>query len=993
MTTKLLTATISASVVLAATAFAESPNDVAVAILSPENNATITTCHVRVSGTANSPAGIALVFVNGVQACGTTNWCASVPVNPGSNFIVAVAMDNEHANGMDRIVVLGAGEQPPQDRIPPAITDIAPPSGFTTNDAVALLITALDNVAVVAVKVNNQPALALGNDLWSFNAPLRPGDNKFELVALDGAGNCDRAMAVYFRTCAETNDNIPPTITAVEPPGGQTTNAVVEMLITAIDNVGVTAVKVNGHPATALGADQWSYRAVLCPGDNLWQIAAGDAARNIGHAEVTYIRTTGDATDTVPPVITEITPPSGVVNGRDVEMLIAAVDNVGVTRVQVEDKSAQCVGSNLWAFRAHLEHGQTMLHVFAFDAAGNVGHSGVAYVLDQGPTNDMIPPCVVKIEPPAGAASTNVVNMLITAIDNIGVTAVKVNEAAATMLSSTQWTYCAQLRPGQNAFHVDAFDAAGNVGRAGVGYFLGAPCSNDLHRPVITEVQPHSGVTTNDAVDLLITAWDDVGVVSVMVNSNRATQVASNLWACHMPLACGPNNFMINAFDADGKAAMARVGYLRVAPDGLDCVPPQILSVCPHAGVVTNSPLSIVIIAADNVGVTSVTVNDGAASALGSNHYACVLALAAGTNVVTVIARDAAANAATATVVYVYRAGDALAAPLALRTTSDELTGYLNKPYNKLLEAEGGDGTYFWTVNGLKPNLVSTPDGEITGIPIVPGQHSVAIVISNAGQTFSTNLLMTILDEPASATIISDKSADAIALQPYAAALALAGTPNVEAWQFEALGGLPTGLILQPDGRLSGTPRSAGAYALLIRATHANTSVTKTIPLNVVAESAGALGTVTLDKMTMKLDWARPLADKATAVLTFILPRDADPLQQQWIVNLGNYPVPLENPVSAAHGALIAFANHPSDARSLAISAKARINGQGRVRLTVSVRNAAMAAALGVQDQSVRRGASCLPATLKIGTRAGHAVRMLRQDGVAGRASYLRTVR
>jgi len=269
MTTKLLAATISASAVLAATAFAEPPRDVAVAILSPENNATVTTCHVRVSGTADSPAGIALVFVNGVQACGTTNWCATVPVNPGSNFIVAVAMDNERANGMDKIVVLGDGEQPQQDRMPPAITDIAPPCGFTTNETVALLITALDNVAVVGVKVNNQPALALGNDLWSFTAPLRPGENKFELVALDGAGNCDRAMAVYFRTCAATNDNIPPTITAVEPPGGQTTNAVVEMLITAIDNVGVTAVKVNGHPATALGADQWSFRAVLRPGANI----------------------------------------------------------------------------------------------------------------------------------------------------------------------------------------------------------------------------------------------------------------------------------------------------------------------------------------------------------------------------------------------------------------------------------------------------------------------------------------------------------------------------------------------------------------------------------------------------------------------------------------------------------------------------------------------------------------------------------------------------
>lgn len=695
----------------------------------------------------------------------------------------------------------------------------------------------------------------------------------------------------------------------------------------------------------------------------------------------------------MPPVITDITPPSGVVNGRDVEMLIAAIDNVGVTRVQVEDKSAQHVGSNIWAFRAHLEQGQTMLHVFAFDAAGNVGHSGVAYVFDQGPTNDMMPPCVVKIEPPAGVAMTNAVDMLITAIDNIGVTAVQVNEAVATRLSSTQWTYQAQLRLGQNAFHVDAFDAAGNIGRAGVCYYYGVPCSNDLRRPVIADVQPPCGPTTNAAVDLLITAFDDVGVVNVMVNSNRATQVESNLWAFHAPLALGPNNFTILAVDADGNTAMARVNYLCMAPDGTDSVPPRLLSVCPRAGVVTNSPVNMSITAADNVGVTSVTVNDDAALALGSNHYAYALALAAGTNLVTVIARDAAENTATATVVYVYSAGDTVAAPLVISTTSDELIGYLNLPYEKLLEADGGDGTYFWTVNGLKPNLVSTPDGEISGIPIVLGQHAVEIEVSSAGQTFTTNLLMEILDEPVGATIISDRSADAIALQPYAAALALAGAPNAQAWQFEALSGLPTGLILQPDGRLLGKPVAAGAYALQIRATHASTSVTKSIPLNVVSDTAGDLGAVTLEKMTMKINWARPLADKATAVLAFTMPRDADPMQQQWIVKLGNYPVPLENPVRTAHGALITFANRPSDANSLVISAKARINAQGRVRLTVAVRNASVAGALGVQNQSMRRGASCLPATMKIGTRAGHAVRMLRLDGAAGRASYLRTVR
>jgi len=615
------------------------------------------------------------------------------------------------------------------------------------------------------------------------------------------------------------------------------------------------------------------------------------------------------------------------------------------------------------------------------------------------PSPAHMPPMVTDIAPPGGYTTNEVVALLITVLDSAGVTAVKVNDASAAKLNSTQWTYLAPLRPGPNQFRVDAFDAAGNVGHAGVDYFRGGPCLNDPGWPVITKVQPPGGPTTNAAVDMLVTTCDDGGVVNVMVNSNYAIRVAPALWAFHAPLAPGPNNFTIMAVDADGNTAMAHADYLRVPPDGMGKEAPRILGVYPASGMVTNNPLTLYIKAVDGargkrgVDDISVSVNGNEAQALGSNYYRYTLALAPGTNLVTLIARDATATAATTTVMYVYFTSAAVAAPLVINTTADALTGYLNLPYDKVLDADGGDGTYFWTVNGLEHNLVATPDGEITGIPVVPGQREVVIEVSSAGQTFTTNLLITILEESPGVAIISDKSADGIARQPYAAALTLAGTSNAQAWQFEALSGLPAGLTLQPDGCLSGTPGTPGTYALLIRATHAGASVTKRIPFNVVPEFADTLGALTLEKLTLKIDWTRPRADNATAVLSFTMPRDAAPLQQQWIVKLGNYPVPLENPVSADHGALVTFANHPRDANALAISAKAQIDAQGCVRLTVSVRNAALAGALGVQNQSVRRGAHCLPVTMKIGVRAGHTVQLLRHDGVAGRANYLRTVR
>jgi hypothetical protein len=158
------------------------------------------------------------------------------------------------------------------------------------------------------------------------------------------------------------------------------------------------------------------------------------------------------------------------------------------------------------------------------------------------------------------------------------------------------------------------------------------------------------------------TASDNNGVTQVTwANDRGGSGIASGTtsWTVSgILLQPGTNILTVAARDAAGNTATATLAVTLVL---LDLTPPTITITSPTAGVTYNTNdimLTLVGTATDNVGVTQVTwvnARGGSGTATGTTSWTVDgIILRPGTNIITVTARDAAGNTATATLVVTF---------------------------------------------------------------------------------------------------------------------------------------------------------------------------------------------------------------------------------------------------------------------------------------------------------------------------------------------------
>jgi hypothetical protein len=134
------------------------------------------------------------------------------------------------------------------------------------------------------------------------------------------------------------------------------------------------------------------------------------------------------------------------------------------------------------------------------------------------------------------------------------------------------------------------------------------------------------------------------------------------------------------------------------------------------------------------------------------------------------------------------------------------------------LAATGGFGAKTWRLEGTLPRglTLDATNGAITGTPAAAGSFPVtALVGDGEGRTASADL--TIVVRPR-LTIAPTRLAAARTGRPYRVRVAVRG--GVAPMRFRVLTGrLPAGVLLNAStGALTGTPRTAGAYRLVIEA-------------------------------------------------------------------------------------------------------------------------------------------------------------------------------
>lgn len=159
--------------------------------------------------------------------------------------------------------------------------------------------------------------------------------------------------------------------------------------------------------------------------------------------------------------------------------------------------------------------------------------------------------------------------------------------------------------------------------------------------------------------------------------------------------------------------------------------------------------------------------------------------------------------------------------------------------------ASGGRAPYSFAATGLPAGLVvDAATGTFSGTPTTAGESVVVVTVTDAaGATGAAEVPVTVTDAPASPVTVADQALPAGTVgTAYAGTLTAVGGDGTYTWTAT---GVPAGLTVQPDGRVTGAPTTAGSATLRVTATSAGSSATGSATI-VVAPAPVRITTTTL---------------------------------------------------------------------------------------------------------------------------------------------------
>jgi hypothetical protein len=153
-------------------------------------------------------------------------------------------------------------------------------------------------------------------------------------------------------------------------------------------------------------------------------------------------------------------------------------------------------------------------------------------------------------------------------------------------------------------------------------------------------------------------------------------------------------------------------------------------------------------------------------------------------------------------------------------TTASLADGVVGTGYNASLAATGGDQPYTWTlsVGDLPDGLTLNTDGTITGTPTTQetASFTVQVASSTDGQTATADLSITIYEV---LTVTTASLSGGENGTPYTGGpLAASGGDGSYTWTLASGSDpLPTGLTLNTDGTITGTPTVTATFSFTVQ--------------------------------------------------------------------------------------------------------------------------------------------------------------------------------
>ncbi len=182
---------------------------------------------------------------------------------------------------------------------------------------------------------------------------------------------------------AATLDTTPPSVTISSPAASSTVAGTIQIQGSATDNIGVTAIQlfVDNQQVSSASLSPFSFTwssTAVANGAHTITVKASDAAGNWGSASVAVTVNNPVVKDTTPPTVSITQPVNGSkITTTNVQIAVAATDNVGVTQVSVYvDNILKCTDTSApysctWNTKKAAA-GSHVITAKAWDAAGNV---------------------------------------------------------------------------------------------------------------------------------------------------------------------------------------------------------------------------------------------------------------------------------------------------------------------------------------------------------------------------------------------------------------------------------------------------------------------------------------------------------------------------------------------------------------------------------------------------------------------------------------------
>ena len=532
-------------------------------------------------------------------------------------------------------------EIPPEpDTTAPLVVITNPADNAILSDSVLITVYASDNdeVKLVQLFINDSLVLDSAEAPYEYKwNTIEYAEDEFHNIrarAVDYANNDNQTSPV--RVMVDNIDNIKPTGSLLYPFSGQVLSGSISIIAEADDNDSLKSVVfyINedsvGVKTTAPFIYDWDTTLEFDDYYYVINVQINDASGNhitLGPISVYIDNEENIQVDTTPPTGTIVYPPAAAVVSGNVTIEINAFDNEKVEKVEIViDGSFSIVDQSspyeyVWNTTTYAEDMDHFISATVTDSSDNTTNLMPVTVFVDIEINvvyDTTPPSVVITNPAANQTVSGNINVTAAAFDNIAVSKVEFYHNSDLYSTDNTYPYAAswntqdETEDSEHIWYAKTYDTSDLTAQSqSIAVYVN---NEDNVLPSGFIAQPYAGQSVSGNVEILISAFDNIGVTSVDLYINGENIISltdlpySYLW--NTEIYSEDNEHFISAKINDEHGNFFNVQPIAVTvnndPSANDNIPPVISILSPVTGTTVGDTVQVWIYAQDNIGIEQV---------------------------------------------------------------------------------------------------------------------------------------------------------------------------------------------------------------------------------------------------------------------------------------------------------------------------------------------------------------------------------------------------